>query len=64
MSEQTNDLNAQSGLDLHVPAGNPAVEPPELTVVIPVYNEEAGLQTLFDRLYPALAPSAFFHGRG
>lgn len=27
---------------------------PELTVVIPVYNEEAGLQRLFDRLYPAL----------
>ena len=27
---------------------------PEISVVIPVYNEEAGLQTLFDRLYPAL----------
>jgi len=27
---------------------------PELSVVIPVYNEEAGLQALFDRLYPAL----------
>jgi undecaprenyl-phosphate 4-deoxy-4-formamido-L-arabinose transferase len=27
---------------------------PELSVVIPVYNEEAGLQTLFDRLYRAL----------
>ncbi len=27
---------------------------PDLSVVIPVYNEEAGLQTLFDRLYPAL----------
>jgi undecaprenyl-phosphate 4-deoxy-4-formamido-L-arabinose transferase len=27
---------------------------PELSVVIPVYNEEAGLPTLFDRLYPAL----------
>ena len=27
---------------------------PEVSVVIPVYNEEAGLQTLFDRLYPAL----------
>jgi undecaprenyl-phosphate 4-deoxy-4-formamido-L-arabinose transferase len=26
----------------------------ELSVVIPVYNEEEGLQTLFDRLYPAL----------
>jgi undecaprenyl-phosphate 4-deoxy-4-formamido-L-arabinose transferase len=25
-----------------------------LSVVIPVYNEEAGLQSLFDRLYPAL----------
>ncbi|MFZ2853246.1 MAG: glycosyltransferase [Rhodocyclaceae bacterium] len=27
---------------------------PEVSVIIPVYNEEAGLQTLFDRLYPAL----------
>ena len=27
---------------------------PEVSVVIPVYNEEAGLQTLVDRLYPAL----------
>jgi undecaprenyl-phosphate 4-deoxy-4-formamido-L-arabinose transferase len=27
---------------------------PELSVVIPVYNEEQGLQALFDRLYPAL----------
>jgi len=27
---------------------------PEISVVIPVYNEEAGLHTLFDRLYPAL----------
>ncbi|MSQ18767.1 MAG: glycosyltransferase [Betaproteobacteria bacterium] len=26
----------------------------EISVVIPVYNEEAGLQSLFDRLYPAL----------
>ena len=27
---------------------------PEISVIIPIYNEEAGLQTLFDRLYPAL----------
>lgn len=27
---------------------------PEVTIVIPVYNEESGLQALFDRLYPAL----------
>ena len=27
---------------------------PNLSVVIPVYNEEPGLQALFDRLYPAL----------
>ena len=27
---------------------------PELTVVVPVYNEEAGLAALFSRLYPAL----------
>lgn len=28
--------------------------PVEVSVVIPVYNEEDGLQALFDRLYPAL----------
>ncbi|VVE15275.1 glycosyltransferase [Pandoraea anhela] len=27
---------------------------PQLSIVIPVYNEEAGLNALFDRLYPAL----------
>ncbi|QRX82207.1 glycosyltransferase [Glaciimonas sp. PAMC28666] len=27
---------------------------PEITVVIPVYNEESGLAQLFERLYPAL----------
>ena len=27
---------------------------PELSIVIPVYNEEAGLSALFSRLYPAL----------
>ena len=27
---------------------------PEISVIIPVYDEEAGLQTLFDRIYPAL----------
>ena len=28
--------------------------PIELSVIVPVYNEEQGLHTLFDRLYPAL----------
>ncbi len=27
---------------------------PEISVIVPVYNEEAGLPALFDRLYPAL----------
>ena len=27
---------------------------PEVSVIIPVYNEEAGLRALFERLYPAL----------
>ncbi len=30
------------------------MQTPEISIVIPVYNEEAGLQALFDRLYPAL----------
>ena len=30
------------------------VSAPQVSVVIPVYNEEAGLGVLFDRLYPAL----------
>jgi len=32
----------------------PAVAGPRISVVIPVYNEEAGLPALFERLYPAL----------
>jgi len=32
----------------------PAMTTPNLSVVIPVYNEEASLPTLFARLYPAL----------
>jgi undecaprenyl-phosphate 4-deoxy-4-formamido-L-arabinose transferase len=31
-----------------------SVSAPILSIVIPVYNEEPGLQALFDRLYPAL----------
>ena len=49
----------------HVPAGTPCPirpEPsftpqmpaPEVSVIVPVYNEEAGLPALFARLYPAL----------
>ncbi|MCE5181607.1 MAG: glycosyltransferase [Betaproteobacteria bacterium] len=30
------------------------MNPTELSVIVPVYNEEQGLQALFDRLYPAL----------
>jgi undecaprenyl-phosphate 4-deoxy-4-formamido-L-arabinose transferase len=30
------------------------MNPLQLSVIIPVYNEEQGLQSLFDRLYPAL----------
>lgn len=33
---------------------NKTIAPPLVSVVIPVYNEEAGLQALFDRLYPAM----------
>jgi undecaprenyl-phosphate 4-deoxy-4-formamido-L-arabinose transferase len=33
---------------------NPAQPAPQLSIVIPVYNEEEGLQALFDRLYPAM----------
>jgi undecaprenyl-phosphate 4-deoxy-4-formamido-L-arabinose transferase len=33
---------------------NPSQLAPQLSIVIPVYNEEEGLQALFDRLYPAM----------
>ena len=33
---------------------NPTQPAPQLSIVIPVYNEEEGLQALFDRLYPAM----------
>ncbi len=36
------------------PAGTPAPGLPQVSVVVPVYNEEAGLDALFARLYPAL----------
>jgi len=32
----------------------PLLQAPHLSIVIPVYNEEEGLQALFDRLYPAM----------
>jgi len=35
-------------------AAEPELAGPTLSVVIPVYNEEAGLPALFERLYPAL----------
>ncbi|MBT8522780.1 glycosyltransferase [Polynucleobacter paneuropaeus] len=34
---------------------------PQLSIVIPVYNEEDGLQALFDRLYPAMDSVAAKH---
>src|SRR6185437_17069273 len=34
--------------------GGGAMTHPQLSVVIPVFNEEAGLPALFARLYPAL----------
>jgi cellulose synthase/poly-beta-1,6-N-acetylglucosamine synthase-like glycosyltransferase len=36
--------------------------PPEISVIIPVYNEEDGLPTLFARLYPALDHSKRLRG--
>jgi undecaprenyl-phosphate 4-deoxy-4-formamido-L-arabinose transferase len=33
---------------------NPSQPATQLSIVIPVYNEEEGLQALFDRLYPAM----------
>ena len=33
---------------------NPSQQAPQLSIVIPVYNEQEGLQALFDRLYPAM----------
>ena len=33
---------------------SPMSDTPEVSVIIPVYNEEAGLAALFARLYPAL----------
>ena len=33
---------------------NPSQQEPQLSIVIPVYNEQEGLQALFDRLYPAM----------
>lgn len=35
-------------------SANPSQPTPQLSIVIPVYNEEDGLKALFDRLYPAM----------
>jgi undecaprenyl-phosphate 4-deoxy-4-formamido-L-arabinose transferase len=35
-------------------SANPSQPTPQLSIVIPVYNEEEGLKALFDRLYPAM----------
>ncbi len=35
-------------------SANPSHPTPQLSIVIPVYNEEEGLKALFDRLYPAM----------
>lgn len=48
-----------AGIDLRPASADPIqlsimTSGPALSVVIPVYNEEEGLQALFDRLYPAL----------
>ncbi len=48
-----------AGIDLRTTSPDPMAHSmttsgPVLSVVIPVYNEEEGLQALFDRLYPAL----------
>ena len=46
-------IPAQALLEPH-PSLSHTAGLPEVSVVIPVYNEEEGLQVLFDRLYPAL----------
>ena len=44
-----------SGAVVDSPSGGlVAQSAPRVSVVVPVYNEEEGLQALFDRLYPAL----------
>ncbi|MES2772117.1 MAG: glycosyltransferase [Pseudomonadota bacterium] len=40
---------------VNYPANHPAAtQAPEISIIIPIYNEEDGLASLFDRLYPAL----------
>src|SRR4051794_21873578 len=46
--------DAESGAMAPTPAIEALTGPPELSVVIPVFNEETGLPALFARLYPAL----------
>lgn len=42
---------------IHQASVDSAADTPELSVIIPVYNEEATLERLFSRLYPALDAS-------
>jgi len=48
------NMSTGTGTNMHGGAHSAPGQAVELSVVIPVYNEEAGLATLFSRLYPAL----------
>ena len=54
MSDADVDASARRSSDLMRQPAMTGAAAPELSVVIPVYNEEAGLPALFARLYPAL----------
>jgi undecaprenyl-phosphate 4-deoxy-4-formamido-L-arabinose transferase len=70
----TNELDQRPSTDTFVgfARAGERIDPPtivlpsaptvDISVVIPVYNEEAGLQQLFDRLYPALDAVASARG--
>jgi glycosyltransferase involved in cell wall biosynthesis len=56
MADPVGPSSALSDVTLSVPGGTPTAQAPALSVVVPLYNEEASLHQLVEKLLEALRP--------
>jgi glycosyltransferase involved in cell wall biosynthesis len=56
MADPVDPSSALSDVTLSVPGGTPTAQAPALSVVVPLYNEEASLHQLVEKLLEALRP--------
>jgi glycosyltransferase involved in cell wall biosynthesis len=56
MADPVGPSSALSDVTLSVPGGTPTAQVPALSVVVPLYNEEASLHQLVEKLLEALRP--------